>query len=202
MNCPPLAIIQARLGSTRLPGKLLLQVGDTTLIHRVWRTTVQAFGAEHTVVAYPDTPENAPLVAELDRIGAQRFPWNGPENDVLGRFRACAHRYRWHPDSVIMRVTPDDPFKDVLAMRRVANGERLPVEIGGEAFTLAMLDAAYTVYRPDYFEFGPCPAVDRRNREHITYALFPELPPPPPPGVWSIDTQADYDAVCSALDAT
>ncbi len=192
MTPPVLAILQARMGSKRLFGKMLLPVGDTTLIHRVWRTTVKAFSAEHTVVAYPDTPENAPLVAELDRIGAQRFPWNGPENDVLGRFHACAHDKRWHPDSIIMRVTPDDPFKSAEAMLRVAAGERLPVEIGGEAFTLAMLDEAHE---------GRHHGVPG-HMEHITYALFPTAPPPPPPGVWSIDTQADYDAVCSALDAT
>lgn len=183
----PLAIIQARLGSTRLPGKLLLPIGKRSLIHRVWATTVEAFGAAHTVVAIPKGDENGPLWVELRDIGAEVFVWDGPENDVLGRFYACAHRYRWHDDSVIMRVTPDDPHKDVLAMRRVANGERLPVEQGAEAFTLAMLDQAH-LYTTNPLE-----------REHITYALFRGSPPPaPPPGrVWSIDTRDDYMAVCA-----
>jgi spore coat polysaccharide biosynthesis protein SpsF (cytidylyltransferase family) len=181
----PLAIIQARLGSTRLPGKLLLPVGGTTLIHHVHRLTVEAFGATHTVVAYPETPENVPLRVELDRIGARCFPWNGPENDVLGRFWHCAHRYRWHPDSVIVRVTPDDPFKDPSHMRRVANGERLPVETGAEAFTLAMLDVAN---------------MHCHEREHLTHALFRTPPPPPPDSrVWSIDTKSDYLAVVTAM---
>jgi len=182
----PLAIIQVRMGSTRLPGKALLPIAGRSMIHRVWATTVEAFGAEHTVVAYPDTPENDPLRDELGRIGATRFAWDGPESDVLGRFHACAHRYRWHPDSVIVRVTADDPYKDVLAMRQVAEGERLPVEFGGEAFTLAMLDEAQLL------------TTDPGAREHITLALFPTPPPPPPSGVWTIDTQADYDAVVMA----
>jgi spore coat polysaccharide biosynthesis protein SpsF len=201
MTCPPLAIIQARMGSKRLPGKVLLPIAGRTLIHRVWATTVEAFGYDHTVVAYPDTPENEPLRTELARICAIRFAWNGPENDVLGRFHACAHTYRWHPDSVIVRVTADDPFKDVLSMRRVAAGERLPVELGGEAFTLAMLDAA--IDATDAERYGCFPGdMYSRKREHITYIMFPTPPPPPPPGVWSIDTSEDYAAVCSAMDAT
>lgn len=181
---PPLAIIQARIGSTRLPRKLLLPIDGEPLLRRVYRLTVEAFGAEHTIIALPATAENDELAALIP--GAQVFRWDGPENDVLGRFHACAHRYRWHPDSVLVRVTPDDPLKDPAAMRRVAAGERLPVEIGGEAFTLAMLDRA---------------EVSSGEREHLTYTLFPTLPPPPPPGVWTIDTQADYDAVVSARRA-
>jgi len=178
------------MGSTRLPGKVLLPIGSHTLLQRVWRATVMAFGAQHTVVAYPDTPESDPLRDELDRIGATGFAWDGPENDLLGRFHACAHTFRWHPDSVIVRVTADDPYKDPAAMRRVAAGERLPVEIGAEAFTLAMLDDANSYLHTD------------EAREHLTLAMFPTPPPPPPPGIWSIDTREDYEAVLSALDAT
>lgn len=186
MSTPCLAIIQARMGSTRLPGKMLLPIGGETLIERVHRLTCEAFGAKNTVVAYPDTPENAPLVAELDRIGAQRFGWNGPEDDVLGRYYHCAHAFRWRPETVIIRVTPDDPFKDPAMMRRVARGERLPVELGGEAFTLSALDDAHARYQPMPYE-------------HLTYAIFPTYTPPPPPGVWSIDTPEDYEAVCKLI---
>ena len=184
---PPLAIIQARMGSSRLPGKMMLPIGGDTLVGRVWKLTCQAFGKEHTVVAYPATRENDPMATELDRLGAELFPWYGKENDVLSRFHACAHTYRWHPDSVILRVTADDWCKMPSAMLRVANGERLPAEIGGEAFTLAMLDEAH-----QYSD----------EREHLTHALFEIGPPSAPDGIWSIDTQADYQAVLSALDAT
>jgi spore coat polysaccharide biosynthesis protein SpsF (cytidylyltransferase family) len=185
----PLCIVQARLGSTRLPGKMLLGLGGMTLIERAVRTATLAFGWDNVIVAHPDTPENAPLVAELERISARRFAWAGPENDVLSRVYHCSHTYRWHPDSVIVRYTPDDPWKDVASLRRVAAGERLPVEMGGEAFTLAQLDRAYT--RPWH---------THEEKEHITHALFPIAPPKPPAGVWSIDTQADYDAAIAELE--
>lgn len=199
MNIPPLAIVQARMGSTRLKNKMLLEVGGRTLIRRAWDASVEAFGAENVVFAIPATEDNDALFRECVSFGpayiheneaylpTQVSRWEGPEQDVLGRFWHCAHRYRWHPDSVIVRITPDDFRKDPAMMKRVAAGERLPVEQGAEAFTLAMLDEARggTLFGCSH------------QREHITNAIFATPPPPAPPGIWSIDTQADLDAARS-----
>ena len=186
MTIPPLCILQARYHSTRLPGKMLQTLGDDTLIARGWRIACVAFGAAHCVVAIPAPDALGPLGDELRRLGATIFAWDGPEDDVLGRFYHCAHRYRWHPDSVIVRYTPDDPFKAVASLRRVAAGERLPVEQGGEAFTLAMLDWAQN-------------CTSDRGREHLTRILFLTAPPSPPPGVWTIDTADDLAAARTRL---
>lgn len=183
MNVPPLAIVQARMGSKRLPGKVLMDIAGKSLVEHVWLRAVEAFGQAHTVVAYPDTLENAPLRAELYDIGAISVAYAGDEWDLLGRYWWTAHKFRWHPDSVIVRVCADDPFKSASAMKRVAAGERLPVEVGAEAFTLAQLDAAH--FRE----------ADPTRREHLTYCLFPVLPPPPPPGTWTIDTPEDLETV-------
>lgn len=184
----PLAIVQARIGSTRLPGKMLLPLAGKPLVWHAWNAAVKAFGAGNVVCALPASQENDQLASVLVGLSATVFRWAGPENDVLGRFHACAHRYRWHPDSVIVRVTPDDPRKDAEIMSRhlVACGQRVPVELGGEAFTLAMLDDA---------ERRLSMALDSHKREHLTHALFPYPPPPPPPGVWTVDTQEDYEAM-------
>lgn len=191
MNIPPLCIIQARYHSTRLPGKMLLTLGGETLIARACKRARFVFGPEHCVVAIPATDSDGPLGDELRRLSANVFAWNGDESDVLTRFWACAHTYRWHPDSVIVRYTPDDHRKDVGSLRRVADGERLPVEQGGEAFTLAMLDEANNDY---------CRVPRARPCEHITYALFKAAPPAAPPGIWTIDTQADYDAAKAIVE--
>jgi hypothetical protein len=65
------------------------------------------------------------------------------------------------------------------------------VEFGGEAFTLDMLWKASTDASPE-------------SREHITYAIFGRDRPAPaaPPGPWTIDTQADLDAVRAHLGLT
>ena len=182
---PPLAIIQARMGSKRLPGKMIKMLGDHPLIWHAWHAASEAFGARNVVFAIPASSENdvlANVIDDMDTDGHQTnlFRWPGPESDVLGRFHMCAHTYRWHPLSVIVRITPDDPFKDPRKMWDVVfGGTRHPVEISCEAFTLDTLSVAHnTIENLD-------------QREHITHALFPVGPPPAPAGTWTIDTPDD-----------
>jgi spore coat polysaccharide biosynthesis protein SpsF (cytidylyltransferase family) len=184
---PPLCIIQCRLNSTRLPQKMLAELGDETLIARAYRMAVAHFGDEHVVVAIPFKDWDGPLGDELRRVNARVMTTATHEADVLGRFYEVARTYRWRPESVLHRWTPDDPWKNSLAIMRAVNGERVSAETGGEAFTLAMLEHAHaTVTHP-------------HHREHITYALYGSLPPSPPPGqTWTIDTQSDLDA-CRAM---
>ena len=179
---PPLVIIQARLHSARLEKKMLCHLAGETLIARAWRLACATFGADQCVVAIPIGDIAGPLGDELRRIGARIFAYGGRENDVLGRFWACAHTYRWRPESVVFRWTPDDVFKDAEMCKRVADGERLPVEQGGEAFTLATLDEVFARDMPEV------------EREHLTPLLFPVRPPAPPAGCWSVDTAADLAA--------
>ena len=186
MTAPTLCVIQARLHSTRLPNKMLLELAGETLIARAWRMACATFDPSCVVVAIPAGDEAGPLGDELRRIGATIFAFDGHACDVLGRFWACAHTYRWHPDTVIHRWTPDDIAKNTNDVRAVAAGRRLPEVLGGEAFTLAQLDAAHEKHNPDRYE--------GTQREHITWALFPvNAPKPPADGVIrEINTLADY----------
>jgi spore coat polysaccharide biosynthesis protein SpsF (cytidylyltransferase family) len=195
----PLAILQARIASTRLARKMLLPLGDHPLIWWAWRAAVEAFSPFNAVIAMPASQENDELAQVCAEFGARVFRWDGPEDDVLGRFYHCAHRYRRHPDTVIVRVTPDDPFKVPDAMRRVAAGERLPVELGGEAFTLEMLDEAHYRETPVGGTAIRCP-----EREHLTRALFRTAPPPPPDDgqVWTVDSPEDYARAQARVAAT
>jgi len=178
----PLAIVQARMGSKRLPGKMMLPLKGQPLIYHAWRRSIEAFGDANVVVAMPASKENDPLAAFCDRINAKVFRFDGPEWDVLGRFYACANAMRWHYDAIICRVTADDPFKVPELMKRVAAGERHPVELSCEAFTLGWLNLAHeNVFHMD-------------DREHLTNILNTVLPPKAPEGIWSIDTQEDYEA--------
>lgn len=176
----PLAIIQARLGSTRLPGKVLMEVGGRSLVRRAWDASCAAFGCDHVVITVPSG--DAELIEHIQEFGGCVEPWDGDENDVLGRFWSVAHKYRWHPESVIVRVTPDDPFKDPRQMVRVASGERLPVETGGEAFTLAQLDEWMWM------------SLQGEEREHIGHLVPGDAPPCPPGRGWTVDTLADLEA--------
>jgi CTP:molybdopterin cytidylyltransferase MocA len=145
---PPLAILQARLHSTRLEGKMLLPLKGKPLLRWAWEATVDEMGPGNAVIAIPSADAAAlrPTVPS-----ATWFEWAGPEWDVLGRLHACAHALRSHPHTVIVRVTPED----------------WPVDLSRERFTLAALDEAQAMI----------PADDQDRREHVAYALFPDRGP-------------------------
>lgn len=175
----PLAIVQARIGSKRLPRKMLLDLGGHPVVWWAWNAARVAFGGAHTVVAIPGNTANDELADVVQAFGGEVFRWDGPEDDVLGRFYHCAHHYRWHPASVIVRVTPDDPWKMPSAMQLVAQGVRMPVEVGGEAFTLGMLTKAHEQ--------------SWKQREHLSHIFFSTPAPAPGEGRWTIDTQDDLE---------
>jgi spore coat polysaccharide biosynthesis protein SpsF len=190
MTPPPLAIVQARIGSTRLPGKMLLPLGGKPVVMWAVDAAIKAFGAENVVATVPDSPENDELAAVLGRVVAVVRSAR-KESDVLGRLSDAAYMCRWEPESVCVRVTPDDWRKDPAALRRVAAGARLPVEIGGEACTLHRLRTLdWTVYK-------------ERDREHVSFALYhmPTLAAPADGLPWSIDSQSDYDAAVAHIEA-
>jgi len=188
MTIPPLAIIQARMGSTRFPGKMMAPLAGKPLVYWSWRRSVEAFGEANVVVAIPASEENAPLKAFLERIGATVYQWFGDEDDVLGRFYYAAHTYRWSPDAVICRVCGEDPLKDPKLMQAVAAGARHPVELSCEATTLQSLTILH---------FG---VTDPEQREHLSLILSPVMPPAPPAGVWSVDTEDDLQAIQAKME--
>jgi len=190
---------------------MLLTLQGETLIARAWKQAVEVFGRGNVIVAIPHTDDDGPLGEELRRIDADVFAWDGQERDVLARFYHCAHEYRWHPASIIVRWTPDDVKKSSQLCREVSEGARHPVWMSCEAFTLAQLDTAHRnepAWRklptiglrisPDLF-VPDSEGVRNRNREHISYALFPTYREETPPLGACIDTPADYDAAVALV---
>ncbi len=86
------AIIQARMGSTRLPGKVLRDIAGDTMPARVVRRAQLASSLSAVVVATSVAPSEDAIVAECARLGVPVF--RGPEQDVLDRYwqAACAHQ--------------------------------------------------------------------------------------------------------------
>ena len=171
------------MGSTRFPGKMMAPLRGRPLIWWAWRRSVEAFGEANVVVAIPDTEENHLLREFIESHDGRVFAWDGDEDDVLGRLYHCAHSFRWHPESVICRVTPDDPLKQPELMRGVAWGARYPVELSCEATTLQTL----TILHHNI--------TDPADREHLTHILSPVPPPAAPEGVWTVDTPDDLEAI-------
>jgi spore coat polysaccharide biosynthesis protein SpsF (cytidylyltransferase family) len=100
------AIIQARMGSTRLPGKPLADIGGASMLARVIRR-VRRSRADVVVVATSVEAADTAIVAEAAVLGVAAF--RGSEDDVLDRFHqaACGAGA-----DVVIRVTADCPLVD------------------------------------------------------------------------------------------
>ena len=185
----PLCIVQARIDSSRIEEKMLAEVGGKPLVWYATHAAARAFPGS-TVVACPAKDEKRLARAitkawEFDQAPLPNFFGSKrAEFDVLGRMRDCAERYRWHPDCVIVRVTPDDAFKDWFCLRDMAHGVRHPIEIGGEACTLGDLrgwDDDFLVGMDDEI------VAPREHVGHLIAAKYGKAPPAPP-GLYTIDT--------------
>ncbi|MDE5832623.1 MAG: NTP transferase domain-containing protein [Desulfovibrio sp.] len=99
------AIIQARLGSSRLPMKSLLTLAGAPLIDWSRDRAGQARLVSSVIVAIPDTPLDEALARHLRT--RDREVVRGPEDDVLGRFAKAA---RMADADYIVRVCADNPL--------------------------------------------------------------------------------------------
>lgn len=101
------AIIQARMGSTRLPGKVMKDLCGDTVLARVVHRTRRARRLDEVVIATTTKPADDVIVRECERLGVACF--RGDEADVLDRYYQCALEY--NADAVV-RVTSDCPLID------------------------------------------------------------------------------------------
>lgn len=100
-------IVQARLGSSRLPGKVLMPLGEETPLAAVLRRCARIPGADIVVCAVPEGRDNDGVAAAAAAYGATVF--RGSETDVLGRYLRAA---RAVAATTVMRVTSDCPLID------------------------------------------------------------------------------------------
>jgi len=109
------AVIQARTGSTRLPGKVLADLGGHPVLEWVVRAARAATRVEEVVVA-TSTLAGDDAVAELaDSLGVPVV--RGSEDDVLSRFVAALDA---HPADAVVRLTADCPLLDPTLIDAVA----------------------------------------------------------------------------------
>ncbi len=154
-------ILQARLGSSRLPRKALASIAGQTILEHCLRRLMFA-GVAPVVLATTDRPEDQALAAVAQHMGAGVF--RGDARDVLGRFVAAAEAFGFDH---IVRATADNPGTDIqapgrlLAALRIAEADYvcehgLPYGAAVEAVTReALVRAAQEATRPD-------------DREHVT----------------------------------
>ncbi|MEO8698594.1 MAG: glycosyltransferase family protein [Kofleriaceae bacterium] len=101
------AIIQARMGSSRLPGKVLADIHGDTMLGRVVSRLRAARTIDEVVIATSVLADDDAIVTEATRLGCGSH--RGSETDVLDRYLGAARAYN---ADAIVRVTADCPLLD------------------------------------------------------------------------------------------
>lgn len=110
------AIVQARMGSSRLPGKVLADLCGDTMLARVVARLRAAKRIDEIVIATSTLDADTAIVREAKRLGVGSY--RGPEQDVLARYVGAAREAR--ADSIV-RVTADCPLLDPWVVDDVVN---------------------------------------------------------------------------------
>jgi len=173
-----LAIIQARLGSTRFPAKVLQPILGKPMLWHITDRVRRIPSVDEVVVAVPNGPKDEQLRLFCEEQDILYFA--GSEFDVLDRFYQAA---RHHSGDPILRITADCPLvdpaliQDLIELYRsgpydhvgvatgagavgMEEGTRFPDGLDGECFSFNALERTWRE------------ATDLRDREHVTRYMW------------------------------
>ena len=208
---PVVAILQTRMTSTRLPGKVLRPLAGAPLIVRVAERVSRIPGVDKVLIALAEGVAHDPVMTALAGLPVQVV--RGSEQDVLARTAAAA---RAAGAATVMRITSDCPFIDpavsgsVLAAYKVGRSASGPYArtAFNSGFPLGLdteVFAASALYEAEEA------ATDPYEREHVTPYLWrhPETYPcvlidaRPDRRDWRlvVDTEEDYRLASTLYDA-
>jgi spore coat polysaccharide biosynthesis protein SpsF (cytidylyltransferase family) len=205
------AFVQARMGSTRLPGKVLADVAGTPALTRIVERVQSTAGLDGVAILTSDRAIDDPIRELARGIGVPVV--SGSESDVLDRFHRGALELG---ADLIVRVTADCPLIDAGALGgalalyhatpgvghvAVASGalaprpglRRFPDGLDGEVFSAATLAEAWSEAEDPYEREHVTPFVWRRP-ERYGLELF-EAPEDWGDERWTIDHPADLEFV-------
>ncbi|MFM9879526.1 MAG: aminotransferase class III-fold pyridoxal phosphate-dependent enzyme [Burkholderiaceae bacterium] len=143
-----LAIVQARMGSSRLPGKVMRRMNGVPMIELLLSRLARSQRIDRIVLATSDAPSDAPLAEHARGLGYEVFM--GSESDVLARY---LHAAEPHAPEAVVRITGDCPLIDPQLVDQVI-----------EAFEAQGVDYLSNVAPPTY--------PDGLDAEVFTYAAL------------------------------
>lgn len=161
-DCRVVLILQARMGSARLPGKSMMDLAGEPLVGRILERVKRCTKLNDIVLAIPDNESNKPLAILAKKYDVKVF--SGSENDLVERYYQAA---LVNEADVIVRIPADNATPQPeeidriidhhLSLNRqgfssnlsVIDGSGYPDGIGAEVFELALLsDVNKTVKDP------------------------------------------------------
>lgn len=168
------AIVQARLGSTRFPGKVLKDLCGKPMLWHVLHRLANCQAIDQIVLAIPASSENDPL--EYFSIDHGYSYFRGSEDDVLSRYYEAAVEFS---ATLVVRVTSDCPLIDPrlidTAIATHFASEADYTTLGFEGGFPRGVDAE--VFSLESLELANRKAIRNYEREHVTPYLYqhPEL---------------------------
>lgn len=174
-------IVQARIGSKRLPGKVLLDIGGRPVIHHVLSRVAAARSLAEFWLACSDSPADDALAAYAEKHGFR--VWRGQEEDVLDRFATLARRVQ---ADAVARVTGDCPMIDPGVLDAVVSRYRtsaadfvsntqqrsFPDGLDVEVFTRDALERADREARDPFLRAHVTPYIHGRLRDRLPWGGF------------------------------
>ena len=110
------AIIQARMGSTRLPEKVMKNLQGKTVLEHVIERVTQSKLIDEIIIATTTHERDAVIESEALRCGVKAF--RGSEDDVLSRYYYAAKENNL---DVVVRITSDCPLIDPIVLDEIIN---------------------------------------------------------------------------------
>jgi spore coat polysaccharide biosynthesis protein SpsF len=201
------AIVQARVGSTRLPNKIFCELSGKPLIWHVINRLKISSRLTDIVLATTDNILDDKLASWANQNDVKLF--RGSEANVLNRYYNAAIYCK---ADIIVRITADDPFKDAIIMDSVIDmvsnsgidfgfnnkPASLPEGLDIEVFTIQALKKAY-LNSQDSFEQEHVTQYFHRNPSQFSMknlSFNDDLSHLR----WTIDTFTDYQMACRIYD--
>jgi len=157
------AIVQARMGSSRLPKKSLMPLSNSTLLEKVIDSVKKNEFIDEIVVATTHLDRDNLIEEKCKSIKVECF--RGDENDVLSRFVHISKKYK--PKDVTVRVTADNPINNLKAttelfeMHRLTNSDYTCVDgLSHIVYEFITVEALQRLEHND--------ALDNDDKEHVT----------------------------------
>jgi spore coat polysaccharide biosynthesis protein SpsF len=157
-----MAFLQARMGSSRLPGKVMMRIHGQTILERAIRRLKSSPAVQRVAVLTTILPADDVIVREAEQMGA--WIHRGSVQDVLARFQEASEKFG--PD-IIIRATADNPLIDIGSIDRIIDALRagdldwcmekdLPYGAATEAISAKALERVSRCAHSD------------QDREHVT----------------------------------
>lgn len=145
-------IIQARMGSKRLPGKSLKKINNTPILLRIIRSLKRKKKFKNILIIVATTNLKIDDIITNLSLKENVNVFRGSHNNVLERYYLTAKKYKLRN---VIRLTSDNPFTDTLFLEKLiqlhlknkndytSSKESLPIGMGAEILTFKALQKAY-----------------------------------------------------------